>query len=97
MLQLEAWRFETFGGLAGSIDRRAYWAGMKSFKDETELSVLQSLLTGAMWTASTDVRQYMRPSLVCPYYPGCVQETERHILWDCPRHSTTGSPRSGGS
>ena len=85
LLQLEARRPRTFGGLAGSIDRRTCRAGIKRYKDETELSILRGRLAGARWTALLVGRQQMRPSLDRPYCPGQVPETEGHILWDCPR------------
>ena len=52
LLRLEARRPQTFGGLAGTIDRRACRLGLARFHGETELSILQGLLTGATWTAS---------------------------------------------
>ena len=76
LLHLEATRPHTFGGLAGSIERRACRAGLHRYKDETELSILRGLLAGVTWTASRASRQQMRPSLDRPYCPKQVPETE---------------------
>ena len=67
LLQLEAKQPQTFGGLAGTIDRRACWTGLARFHGETELSILRGLLTGATWTASRAGKRRMRPTLTCPY------------------------------
>ena len=85
MLQLEARRPQTLGGLARSINWRAYGAGLRRYKDEMELSFLRGLLAGATWTATPAGSQHMRPSLDFPSCPGWVPETEGHILWDRPR------------
>ena len=80
LLRLEAQRPQTFWGLAGAIDRQACWAGFARFHGETELSLLQGLLTGATWTASRAGKQRMRPTLTCLYCAAQVMEDERHIL-----------------
>ena len=83
LLRLEARRPQTFGGLAGTIDRRACRTGLARFRGETELSILQDLLTGATWTASRAGKRRMRPTLACPYLAAQVTEDEWHILWHC--------------
>ena len=81
--RLEARRPQTFGGLAGTIDRRACRTGLARFHRETELSILRGLLTGATWTASWVGKQRMRTTLTCPYCAAHVTKEERHILWHC--------------
>ena len=65
--RLEARQLQTFGGLTGATDRWACWVGLARFHGETELSLLQGLLTGATWTASRAGKWHMRPTLTCPY------------------------------
>ena len=82
-LRLEAQQPRTFGGLSGSIDRRACRVGLARFHGETKLSLLRGVLTGATWTASRASKRRTRPTLTCPYYAAQVTEDERHILWHC--------------
>ena len=41
--------------------------------------------SGVTWTASGAGRHLMRRTQVCPYCLGQLEETECHVLWDCPR------------
>ena len=90
--QLEAHRPQTFGGLAGSIDRRACKAGLARFRGEVDFSVSCMLLVGATWTAARAGGQGMRPHLLCPYCPKGAAETEYHVLWECPRWDDAKDP-----
>ena len=83
LVRLEARRPQTFGGLAGAIDRRACRTGLSRFHRGTELSLLRGLLTRATWTASRAGKQLMRPTLSCQYCTAPVMEDEQHILRHC--------------